>query len=114
MKIYKSLNKDIMEEKIAEVKMDLLAVCMGNIRKGQQELTESSSLMRSEADSYSLQVMTASDHQNRVARSIQILSKFIEQFEGYKDQSKKNNNGGGAFNELGDPEVKVIINNQVS
>ena len=40
--------------------------------------------MRQEAE-YSLQAMTASDHQNRVARSIQILSKFIEQFEGYKD-----------------------------
>ena len=49
MKIYKSLNKEVMEEKIAEVKMDLLAVCMGNIRKGQQSLTEpSSSLMRSD------------------------------------------------------------------
>ena len=50
MKIYKSMNKEMMDEKIAEVKMDLLSVCMGNIRKGQQELTESgSSLIRSES-----------------------------------------------------------------
>ena len=67
MKIYKSLNKEVMEKKIAEVKMDLLAVCMGNIRKGQQSLTESSSsLMRSANEleyTYSLhQVMTESDH----------------------------------------------------
>lgn len=86
MKIYKSLNKELMEQKIAEIKQDLLSICMGNVRKGQQELsdTEASQLMRQEAE-YSLQAMTASDHQNRVARSIKILSKFIEQFEGYKD-----------------------------
>ena len=35
MKIYKSLNKDLIEEKIAEIKMDLLSVCMTNVRKGQ-------------------------------------------------------------------------------
>lgn len=34
MKIYKSLTKELMEEKIGEIKKDLLAVCMGNIRKG--------------------------------------------------------------------------------
>lgn len=58
-------------------------------------------------------MLTGADHQNRVARSIQILSKFIEQFEGYKDQQAKQH-AGGAFRELGDPEVKVIVNNQVS
>lgn len=63
MKIYKSLNKDVMETKIAEIKMDLLAVCMGNIRKGKEELQEGSGLLRpTEADPYSLQAMTASDH----------------------------------------------------
>ena len=54
MKIYKSLNKDLKEEKIGEVKMDLLAVCMGNIRKGHQELSESSGLMRSDEVDYGL------------------------------------------------------------
>jgi hypothetical protein len=49
MKIYKSLNKELMDEKIVEIKMDLLSVCMNNIRKGQQELNESG-LLRSEAD----------------------------------------------------------------
>lgn len=34
MKIYKSMNKELMEEKISEVKMDLLSVCMTNIRNG--------------------------------------------------------------------------------
>ena len=49
-----------MDEKIAEIKMDLLSVCISNIRKGQQELNESG-LLRSEAD-YSIQALTASDH----------------------------------------------------
>ena len=57
MKIYKSLNKDIMEAKIGEIKMDLLGVCMGNIRKGKDELQEDTAgLLRplSETDPYNL------------------------------------------------------------
>ena len=71
MKIYKSLNKDLIEEKIAEIKMDLLSVCMTNVRKGQQELNESS-LIRSNLinDAYNLQAVTNSDNQSRVSRSI--------------------------------------------
>ena len=38
IKIYKSMNKDLIEDKIVEIKMDLLAVSMENIRKGKDEL----------------------------------------------------------------------------
>ena len=88
LKIYKSCNKELMEEKIVEIKMDLLSVSMGNIRKGKDELQESSGLLRSpEIDPYNLQAVTEADHQSRVARSIQLLSKFIELFEGYRDHT---------------------------
>ena len=95
--------------------MDLLSVCMTNVRKGQQELNESS-LIRSNLinDAYNLQAVTNSDNQSRVSRSIQILSKFIEQFEGLKDNLSKKGEQKGGTGAQNDPEIKVVIQNQVS
>lgn len=56
LKIYKSLNKDLFEEGIFDIKMDLLAVSMENIRKGKDELHDTSGLLRSHgfADPYNI------------------------------------------------------------
>ena len=48
-----------------------------------------------------------------MARSITILSKFIELFEGYRHDSK-NEKAGSTLNELADADVKVVVQNQVS
>ena len=113
LKIYKSMNKELIEDKIVEIKMDLLAVSMENIRKGKDELQDASGLLRAPEDPYNVQAVTDVDHQSRVARSISILSKFIELFEGYRHDSK-NSKAGATLTELADPDVKVIVQNQVS
>ena len=52
-----------MAEKIVEIKMDLLAVCMNNIRKGRDELKETSGLLQqTENDPFSLTAQTENDH----------------------------------------------------
>lgn len=48
-----------------------------------------------------------------MARSITILSKIIELFEGYRHDSK-NKKAGATLTELADPDVKLILQNQVS
>ena len=76
----------MLTEKIVEIKLDLLSTCTEQIRRGQLDLTDGGQNRENEVDVIQA---TYEDSSNRISRSINVLSKFIEQFEGYKGTNKQ-------------------------
>jgi len=68
------MNSELLE-RIVEIKVDLLSICMGHIRNGQQEI-------KNEAGE-------GEDSKNRVARAIKQLCRFIDEFEGVRDRAAR-------------------------
>jgi len=105
-KLYKRMNQKLLSERLSEIKKGVLQTCMDQMRKSLTDLNDSSSQLNR-----GMNEATHEDSTNRTARSIKVLSRFIEDFEGYKNHLK-----GGADGQAGkeEEEVKLTIRNQVT
>ena len=84
-KLYKRMAPDLVKDRLNEIKEDLLKTCMDHIKTGYKDI-------QSELDE-GVPAYSIEDPKNRIARSIQQLCKFIDDFEGLRDRAAKAQQG---------------------